>query len=125
MQLRGKLESHFANENRHCKTNPMLRKVTQHLAHFGIPAPKAFFSFAAKTIAMRFVQLNSIIEIEHSVNDANVTIVNENDKCKMPLRTPATYLVAEATNSTAANASAAKKALGPLVIRMKIRFRSR
>ena len=68
---------------------------------------------------------SSIIEIEHSVNDANVIVVNENDEFAMPMTTPAIDLVAEATNSTSANASDAKKASGPLVIRMRTRFRSR
>ena len=68
---------------------------------------------------------SSVIEIEQSVNDTNVTVINEDDKCEMPLRTPSTYLVAEATNSTAANASDAKKASGPLVTRLRMRFRSR
>lgn len=68
---------------------------------------------------------SSTIEIEQSVNDTNVAVVNENDEFAMPMTTPAIDLVAEAVNSTAANASDAKKASGPLVIRLRMRFRSR
>ena len=125
MQLGSKLESHFANENRHYRTHPILPKVTQHLAHFAIAAEIAFFSFAAKTIAMRLMQLISIIEIEQSVNDPNVIVSNEDEQFVVPLRTRAMRIVTEAVNSTAANASDAKKASAPLVIRKRMRFRIR
>jgi len=68
---------------------------------------------------------SSIIEIEQFVNDTNVTVVNEDEQFEVLLRPLAMGIVAEAINSTAAKAADTKKASGPLVIRMRMRFRSR
>ena len=68
---------------------------------------------------------SSIIDIEQSVNDTNVIVVNEDEQFVVPLRTRAMGIVTEATNSTAANSPNAKKASGPVVIRMQMMFRSR
>ena len=68
---------------------------------------------------------SSIVEIEQFVKDTNVTVVNEDEQFEVLLRPLAMGIVAEAINSTAAKAADAKKASGPLVIRMRMRFRSR
>ena len=89
---------------------------------------KSDFSATYRPLCFRnalHCQHNSIIDIEHSVNDTNVIVVSEDEQFVMPFTTPATYLVTEAVNSSAAKAADAKKAPGPLVIRMRKRFRSR
>ena len=68
---------------------------------------------------------SSVIEIEQSVNYPNVIVLDEDDPYEMPVTTSAMGTVTEAINSTAANASDAKKASGPLVTWLRMRFRSR
>ena len=62
---------------------------------------------------------SSIIEIERFVNDTNVFVFNEDDQFEVLFRLLAMGIVTEVINS------AANKASGPLVIRLRMKFRSR
>ena len=92
------------NRNRNCFLKNTLRLPIGCRLHRTI---KSNYSTNFRPLCFRnalHCRHNSIIEIEDSVNDINVIVFNEDDKWEMPLRTPATYFVAEDTNSTAANA---------------------
>ena len=66
-----------------------------------------------------------IIEIERSINDANVIVFNEDKQFEVLFRPLAMGIVAETIYLTAEKAADAKKASGPLAIRLRMRFRSR
>ena len=84
----------------------------------------------ADTCLLKWVKLiryrqSLIIEIERSINDTNVIVFNEDKQFEVLFRPLAMGIVAEAIYLTAEKAADAKKASGPLVIRLRMRFRSR